>query len=70
MVAVPCYVNINLGETMKIHPALVVAALTSVASVAHAQANVEIFGLLDIGYLYTSADGNGSVSSINTDGNT
>lgn len=56
--------------TMKIHPALVVAALTSVAGVAHAQANVEIFGLLDIGYLYTSADGNGSVSSINTDGNT
>lgn len=55
---------------MKIRPALVVAALTSVTSVAHAQANVEIFGLLDIGYLHTSADGNGSASSINTDGNT
>ena len=55
---------------MKIRPALVVAALSSVASLAHAQATVEIFGLLDIGYLHTSADGNGSVSSINTDGNT
>ena len=55
---------------MKIRPALIVAALSSVASLAHAQATVEIFGLLDIGYLHTSADGNGSVSSINTDGNT
>jgi predicted porin len=55
---------------MKIHPVLAVAALTSFASLAHAQATVELFGLLDIGYLYTSADGNGSVSSINTDGNT
>ena len=51
-------------------PAFVLTALSSLAGMAHAQANVEIFGLLDIGYLYTSADGNGSVSSINTDGNT
>ncbi len=55
---------------MKIHPVLAVAALSSIAGMAHAQANVEVFGLLDIGYLYTSSDGNGSVSSINTDGNT
>jgi predicted porin len=62
--------NFNSGETMKIRPALVVAALSSVASLAHAQGTVEMFGLVDIGYLYTSADGNGSVASINTDGNT
>jgi predicted porin len=70
MVPVTSGMKFNLGETMKIRPALVVAALSSVASLAHAQATVEIFGLLDIGYLHTSADGNGSVSSINTDGNT
>jgi predicted porin len=70
MVPVTPGMKFNLGETMKIRPALVVAALSSVASLAHAQATVEIFGLLDIGYLHTSADGNGSVSSINTDGNT
>jgi predicted porin len=70
MVPVTSGMKFNLGETMKIRPALIVAALSSVASLAHAQATVEIFGLLDIGYLHTSADGNGSVSSINTDGNT
>ena len=64
------FIHVLKVLTMKIRPALVVAALSSVATMAHAQANVEIFGLLDIGYLYTSADGNGSVSSINTDGNT
>jgi predicted porin len=55
---------------MKLHPVVALAALTSFASLAQAQATVEVFGLLDIGYLYTSASGNGSVSSINTDGNT
>jgi predicted porin len=70
MVPLTFGMKFNLGESMKIRPALVVAALSSVASLAHAQATVEIFGLLDIGYLNTSADGNGSASSINTDGNT
>ncbi|MEI7536464.1 MAG: porin [Comamonadaceae bacterium] len=59
----------RLLQTLR-RPAFVLTALSSLAGMAHAQANVEIFGLLDIGYLYTSADGNGSVSSINTDGNT
>ena len=55
----------RLLQTLR-RPAFVLTALSSLAGMAHAQANVEIFGLLDIGYLYTSADGNGSVSSINT----
>ncbi len=59
----------RLLQTLR-RPAFVLTALSSLAGMAHAQANVEIFGLLDIGYLHTSADGNGSVSSINTDGNT
>jgi len=59
----------RLLQTLR-RPAFVLTALASLTGMAHAQANVEIFGLLDIGYLYTSADGNGSVSSINTDGNT
>ncbi len=45
-------------------------ALASLASLAHAQATVEIFGLADVGYLHTSADGGGSVNSLNADGNT
>jgi predicted porin len=62
--------NFNSGETMKIRPSLVVAALSSVASLAHAQGTVQLFGVLDISYLHTSADGNGSASSIATDANT
>lgn len=52
------------------HPVFALTALSSIAGLAQAQSTVEVFGLLDIGYLYTSADGNGSVSSISTDGNT
>lgn len=55
---------------MKTPTAIALAALSSLTSLAQAQTTVEVFGLLDIGYLYTKADGNGSVASINTDGNT
>ena len=55
---------------MKMYPALAVAALSSVAGLAHAQSTVDIFGVLDIGLLSTSASGSGSVNSLSTDGNT
>lgn len=55
---------------MKIHPVLTLAALSSFAVLAQAQTSVEVFGLLDTGYLYTRASGSGSVSSLSTDGNT
>ena len=45
-------------------------ALASLAGLAQAQATVEIFGVADVGYLHTSADGGGSVNSLNADGNT
>lgn len=48
--------------------ALAVAILG--AGVAQAQSNVTVFGVLDIGYLNARATGGGSVSSVNTDGNT
>jgi predicted porin len=56
--------------TMKIHPIVALAALTSFASVAHAQANVEVFGLLDLSYVYTTAAGGGSQRQLDADGNT
>jgi predicted porin len=51
-------------------PVFVLTALSSFAGLAQAQSTVEVFGLLDVGYLYTSASGSGSVSSLNPDGNT
>jgi predicted porin len=55
---------------MKIYPALAVAALSSIAGLAHAQSTLAIFGIADIGILSTSASGSGSVTSLNGDGNT
>src|SRR5665647_340063 len=52
-----------------LRPVFALAALTSLTGLAQAQATVEVFGLLDVGYLYTSASGSGSVSSLNPDGN-
>ncbi len=54
---------------MNTRPVLTLVSMSLLAGLAQAQ-SVEVFGLLDIGYLHTSASGNGSVSSINTDGNT
>ena len=48
--------------------ALAIAALSGAAS--QAQSNVTVFGLLDLGYLNVRASGSGSVSSVNSDGNT
>ena len=48
-------------------PVFVLTALSSFAGLAQAQSTVEVFGLLDVGYLYTSASGSGSVSSLNPD---
>ncbi len=45
-------------------------ALASIAGLANAQTAVEVFGVADVAYLHTSADGNGSVQSLNADGNT
>jgi predicted porin len=56
--------------TMKTYSVLAVAALSSLASLAQAQSKVEVFGLLDVSYLHTSASGSGSVSSLDPDGNT
>lgn len=55
---------------MKICPVLALVALAPFASLAQAQSTVEIFGVLDMAYLHTSADGAASASSLNTDGNT
>lgn len=55
---------------MKITPVLAVAALSSIAGLVQAQSTVQVFGLLDLGYLNTRASGSGSVSSVNPDGNT
>lgn len=48
----------------------VVCAVGALCAAAHAQSNVTFFGVLDIGYLNARAAGNGSVNSVNTDGNT
>ena len=54
---------------MRFHPAFALAALSSVAGIAHAQSTVDIFGILDIGVLSARASGSGTVNSVNTDGN-
>ena len=61
--------SLEILEMKKLrYVALAVAAFGSVA--AQAQSNVTVFGLLDVGYLNTRASGSGSVSSLNSDGNT
>ncbi len=55
---------------MKTRPVLATVALLTFAAGAQAQSNVEIFGVFDLAYLHTTADGAGSVNSVNPDGNT
>ena len=48
---------------------LALAAAGLLATTGASAQSVEIFGLLDSGYLRVSSDGNGSISKANTDGN-
>lgn len=55
---------------MKICPVLASLALLPFAGWAQAQSTVEIFGVIDLAYRHTSADGTESVNSLSPGGNT